>query len=692
MLGRTCCISVLSITLGSCAVVPEPLTVKDRDQQIFLDLAERFSNQHPPDGPLTLHQATAYAIRNNLSHRVKVMEEVLAHGMDRVVSQRMLPRLAADAGYTTQDRLSPLADQLSNQTRDLTISWNVLDFGVSYMSAKQQADRTLIAAQLRRKATHTLIQEIRTTFWRAIAAERLSKTIAPLKIKLRAALDSARAAEEERIEAPIPVLDFQVTLLETLQKLQKLERELSSARINLAELMGLDPGYPFILVEPEPSKPINLKKLPPIEALERYALQHRPELWERDYQRRIKAYATKKAILRLLPGLEFSQSENYDDTESDASSLWAEFGVKLTWNLLNLLTGPDKISLAQDKERLEDFRRMALNMTVLAQVHVALRNLTESYEAFTITSRLNEVKERLRHHSEAAQKADTLNELQLISREGEHIIFLTRRDLAFAQLQNTTGLFYVSLGVDSMPDIAASMEQKALADMLTKQSETIKTGKIPDLILDFEPRKKEPKTVMGQKNQAGAVVTEWTIKKAKKPSDAGEAADSPEQEIEKPAEEIPAEAIPAEEIPAEETADSPEQTSKTPAENGATHYEVTEPEATVVAGDQPAPPLKETDAPLWVVRVGVFSQPLNVKNLLAQLTSWQIPTFQHTIQRRGKPAQTVYAGPLVTLAEAQTVTVRLHQEIGIETLLFSLLSDGSLEPVKLDYKLAAKSN
>jgi hypothetical protein len=41
-------------------------------------------------------------------------------------------------------------------------------------------------------------------------------------------------------------------------------------------------------------------------SLEQEALTSRPELREQDYQSRISAAETRKAMLRLLPGLEFS--------------------------------------------------------------------------------------------------------------------------------------------------------------------------------------------------------------------------------------------------------------------------------------------------------------------------------------------------------------------------------------------------
>lgn len=501
---------VLGGFLAGCAVKPQPLTLEDRNQQIVLDLADLFATQPPLKGPITIHQAMARALHYNLAHRLKVMEEVLAKGLNRVTSQKLLPRVVAEAGYTSQDRLSTLPGQLSTTTGSLGITWNVLDFGVSYLNAHQQADRTLIAEQIRRKAAHVLIREVRTTFWQAIAAQRFKKMAIPLMKKLKGALESAYELEKERIDPPMQALDFQVTLLETLQKLQQLEQDIADARIKLAGLMGFDPNHSFELLEPEETNLIENVTIPSIEVLEQYALRHRPELWERDYRRRIKSYETKKALLRLLPGLEFSQSRKYDTTETNANSVWAAFGIKLTWNLLNLIHAPDTIALAKDEERMEDFRRLALNMSVLAQVHIARRRLAQSHESFFTVSRLSQVKERLYQHSKAEQQAETLNELQLISREGDRVLFMARRDLAYAQWQNALGIFFSSLGVDMLPKDSDSQDLDTLENHIKLRSELFHRGHFLGVELSLV-NNTTPKWVMGKK-VPNAVSTQWLIK------------------------------------------------------------------------------------------------------------------------------------------------------------------------------------
>src|SRR5207245_2536615 len=135
----------------------------------------------------------------------------------------LLPKLVASAGYTkrSEDLVSRAQDSvtgapsLSNPfissdrehtVYDLGLTWNLLDFGVSYYSAKQNADRVLIAVERRRKAMHVLIQDVRIAFWRAASAQKLSGEVKQAIVLAESALADARAAEAERLRSPLDSL------------------------------------------------------------------------------------------------------------------------------------------------------------------------------------------------------------------------------------------------------------------------------------------------------------------------------------------------------------------------------------------------------------------------------------------------------------------------------------------------------
>ncbi len=117
------------------------------------------------------------------------MEQALSQQQLELARYDMLPQIAMSAGYvgrsntsasssrsveTGRQSLEPSTSLDQNRdVADLTMVWNVLDFGVSYVSAKQRADQRWIADERKRKVVHTVIQDVRSAYWRAVAAERL---------------------------------------------------------------------------------------------------------------------------------------------------------------------------------------------------------------------------------------------------------------------------------------------------------------------------------------------------------------------------------------------------------------------------------------------------------------------------------------------------------------------------------------
>lgn len=122
----------------------------------------------------------ARAVKYNLEARLKVMEEAPSQRQVDLARFDMLPRMALAAGYAGRNNVGASSSQsirtgtqslepLTSQDRDrdvayLTMVWKVLDFGVSYVSVKQQADQRLILEERRRKVIHTITQDVRSAY------------------------------------------------------------------------------------------------------------------------------------------------------------------------------------------------------------------------------------------------------------------------------------------------------------------------------------------------------------------------------------------------------------------------------------------------------------------------------------------------------------------------------------------------
>ncbi|MDG9931173.1 MULTISPECIES: TolC family protein [unclassified Pseudomonas] len=488
-------VSLLALAISGCAVTSKPIEIGESEQRARADLQSMFKDQEPLSGPLTLHTAMARAVKYNLEARLKVMEEAVAQRQVDLATFDMLPRMALSAGYAGRNNVSASSSQSvdtgtqslepsTSQDRDrgvadLTMVWNVLDFGVAYVSAKQAADQRLIVQERRRKVVHTIIQDVRSAYWRAVAAERLLKQIDELMARVDRARDDSQRMTRERIGDQVQTLSYQRALIEATRQLEQQRRALSLAKTELATLINLAPGTSFSLAEsgayPVPELKVELAQL------EQLALANRPELREQDYQTRISAAETRKAMLRLLPGLEFSAGGHYDSNSFLVNQSWADYGVKVTWNLFNVLSAPAAIDVAKAGQQVADARRQAMSMAVLAQLYVANANFRESQRQFQTSQQLAALDGEIAGQLRNRHKAQSIGELELIQAELNTLQADLRRDLAYAELRNSYGQLFASVGLDPLPKELPSYQLSDIAQAISDSESRWQAG-------DIQPR------------------------------------------------------------------------------------------------------------------------------------------------------------------------------------------------------------
>ncbi|PAU55588.1 TolC family protein [Pseudomonas sp. PICF141] len=484
--------SLLALAISGCAVTSEPIERSVSQQRAKSDLQNMYKGQEPLSGPLTLHQAMARAVKYNLEGRLKIMEEALAKRQLDLASFDMLPRMALDAGYVGRNNVSASSSQSvetgaqslepstsqdrDREVADLTMVWNVLDFGVSYISAKQQGDQRLIVQERRRKVINTIVQDVRSAYWRAMAAERLLKQIDSLMARVETARTNSQSMSEQRIGDPIQALGYQRSLIEATRQLEEQRRALSLAKTELATLINLPLSTHLTLATQDDYVIPELKV--DLASLEQEALTSRPELREQDYQTRISAAETRKAMLRLLPGLEFAAGGHYDSNSFLVEQGWADYGVKVTWNLFNVISAPAAIDVAKAGEEVAAARRQAMSIAILAQLYVANANYREAMRQFKTNQQLSDIDGQIVGQLRNRHQAAGLGELDLIQGELNTLQADLRRDLSYADLRNAYGQIFASAGLDPLPDEVQSTEVQSIATALANREEAWAAGNI----------------------------------------------------------------------------------------------------------------------------------------------------------------------------------------------------------------------
>lgn len=443
-----------SLALLGCSVQPE--AISSADHLAFADdrLSRVVENQEPVSGSIDLYEAMARAIKYNLDARVEVMETALRMSELNLAHYDLLPSLVAGSGYAGRDQ----ADGSSTSTRDTSIftadlnfSWNILDFGLSYVRAKQAADKVLIQEELKRKIVNRTIEDVRTAYWRAVSYERLVNRMRALEGRVSRALTDTRALASGGSTSPIAALSYERELIQIQRELEVMEGQLKVAKSQLAALMNVPPGTGFSLVVPR--KSTSELGLPGnYHALYRTALANRPEMRELAYQLRINDRELDAQFLKLLPGLQVYAGADYDSNDFLQDSSWLSWGAKASWNLLRVFSMPATKAKIDAQGTLLDTRSLSVAMAIMTQVHVSRVRFLHIRKEFGTASALANVQHRLLKQVKAETAAQRTSEQILIREEMNALVTDAKLDMVYADLQNAYANVYSSLGVDPFPE------------------------------------------------------------------------------------------------------------------------------------------------------------------------------------------------------------------------------------------------
>ena len=475
--------STVAALLSGCAVTPKPfspseIATKAEDNARAVD-----ANQEAVGGSIDLYEAMARGLKYNLDYKVELMEEALKARELDLSRYDMLPQLVANAGYAGRDNFSG-ASSLSLITRrqslepstssekdifsaDLGLSWDVLDFGLSYVRAQQKADDVLISMERRRKVANRIIEDIRTSYWRAVSAERLLAKLKELEGAVSNTLTNSERLAERRLSAPLTALTYQRELVEIQAQIRKLQRELVTAKAQLAALMNLRPGTEFTLVLPD-----RTKLLPEVkysgEDMMMTALKNRAELREVSYRQRINAKELDVALLSALPSFRGLIGVNVDSNDFLFNNNWFQWGARASWNVLNVFRLPAQKKAVRAQDDLLRQRELALTMAVMTQVHVSRARFGHLTAELDTASHQSRIQDKIMYQIRAGHRAGAMSQQTLLREEMNTLVSEVKYDIAYAEAQNSYANLFASMGIDDFgPDITGREDVATLSKSLS---------------------------------------------------------------------------------------------------------------------------------------------------------------------------------------------------------------------------------
>jgi hypothetical protein len=210
----------------------------------------------------------------------------------------------------------------------------------------------------------------------------------------------------------------------------------------------------------------------PITRMEEIALLHNPDIRELSYQTRISADETRKAFVRMLPGVTLSYGRYYDSNSFYVNNHWALDAARLSWNALgNLLAAPYQIRRAKDLQELADLKRQAMSVVVLAKLHVSYQQYISAAREYRWSAQLADVDRRLYQQIANRTATDAQSELERVSAQVSAVFSDVRRYLAYAEMQAALGRLYATIGVDPMPEQVEVLDLASLSQIIKVAAE-----------------------------------------------------------------------------------------------------------------------------------------------------------------------------------------------------------------------------
>lgn len=438
------CLSAAVVALAACSAqddytvvdqlaAPAPVAYTDWDRAIRIDTDMQTMYASTPrkiEKPIDMYMAMALALKYNYTRRVVSYQQSLIE-VGKSPANR-LPEIFSSAGYVN-------AANHSAMDSELKLAWNILDVGTVYYQTKDARYQTSVAYEQSRKVIHNLLQETRVLYWKTLTAQRLLPVVDDMIEYMTLEVDELNAVSRELAtrgqSLSTPDLVKKRKYMEAVKTLSSLKRELETAEVRLASLMGFHPSTEYKLV----GKEYGNFELPDIKSslseMEWIALNNRPELRVRDMVTNVEEIKTSFRVFKD-PGM-----ERYKNDPQYYNRMWSKKARQIGMTVFEDVRNPNQ-------SELENLRRQRMTTLVLSQVYVAWARYMSAVEDYQISQELANVSEDIAEDT-TVKDGSRAEKSQLESARA--IEDEVKALLAYVDLQDALGNLYSTLGMDAIP-------------------------------------------------------------------------------------------------------------------------------------------------------------------------------------------------------------------------------------------------
>ncbi|MFZ5560440.1 MAG: TolC family protein [Pseudomonadota bacterium] len=431
---------------------------------------------------LTLAEAMAWAMDNNLNMRAEALERAMADSNRKLAATSMLPGLTAQAGYRRRSNLfaSSSSSILTGRTSlepstsseregvsaSLEASWNMLDFSLAWLRARSEGDRANMAGESRRRMAHQVALDLVSAWERAAAFQRIRPELTAASAQIGAALRQTDRIAASRLRDPVEVLDYRSALLLVLKRLDGLVLQMDQAQDELARLLAIPAGTELRL-DLQPFLPVDAIPAGDVRSWQYVALMSRPEIRQTLYARRLSDRSAVRRYVEQFPSLIFKFGSHYDSNDFLVNNSWQDASASLSLSIIRLASLPlQRRAAAVEKQQAETQAELQAT-AVLAQVALAGKALASARRQSCLSNALADTSNAKLELLDARARAAAVDELTMVRTRTDNLLLRVERDLAEADARRGMLMMAQSAGIGAMPESAFEVAGSARVEALS---------------------------------------------------------------------------------------------------------------------------------------------------------------------------------------------------------------------------------
>jgi outer membrane protein TolC len=407
-----CALAVAAAVAGSCTVPPVCRGPESaRLVQTVGARTEEFGLT--PDHVLTLEEAEAIAVKNNLEYRVKLLEVRLVDEDVRIAMAQLLPR--GNAVFTRTERSNeplifgttgiPGSFEDKEMSRfETSVLIPIFDFGATQYAFQIAKDERAQARLTVCRARQTLVRDVRVAY--AELAGSMNE-VDLLRAQLEAAreeLRAARALEREGLGTGADTAFVDATVAKAELDLTTAGRGVLIAQASLSRVLSLPTWTQYKIARVLDVDPTVPESKDEVKVLEHAALRSRPELYSQDLARRSAAAEVRQRFAEFFPRIGGTVDFDWSSNTKVVNPAFFTGGLVVASSLLEGGAAIARYDKAKLRVGVEAERALLVGMGILYEVDFRVLELIRAHDRIRAGETLVAAQELLLARVQAAQR------------------------------------------------------------------------------------------------------------------------------------------------------------------------------------------------------------------------------------------------------------------------------------------------